>query len=294
MRAIVRKYGVGCMLEGIFLYESSTEDIRANPTIVAGDVKLSKDGGAFANINTLPTVTPSGGRAIRVTLSATEMQCAQLVIQFVDQSTVKEWVDQVIVVETQGDPASAHPGLDTSATTLADLYEGFTTLFMMGSPDQIQASPPPTTTAAKLGAGTPAGDGLLVGDAIKFLSGAHTNRVVTITASDAAGNVTWEPALATAPAAGDFYILRMEPRVTLTASAQSAISAATWDLVDGVETGLTPREAMRGIAASAFGIVAGALGTTITIAAAKTAHKTRITGTTDTAGNRSAIALDLG
>lgn len=73
---------------------------QANPTLAAGDVKVSKDGGAFANLATLPAVTPAAGRAVQVDLSSTEMTADLVVVQFVDQTSPKEWADFAMVIAT--------------------------------------------------------------------------------------------------------------------------------------------------------------------------------------------------
>lgn len=72
--------------------------MKANPTIAAGDFQISKDGGAFANLATLPTVTPAAGRAVKISLSAGEMTADSVVIQCVDQTSPKEWADLVFNV----------------------------------------------------------------------------------------------------------------------------------------------------------------------------------------------------
>lgn len=72
----------------------------ANPTIAAGDFQVSKDGGTFANLATLPTVSPASGRAVKIELSATEMNADNVVIQCVDQTDPKEWADQFISIPT--------------------------------------------------------------------------------------------------------------------------------------------------------------------------------------------------
>lgn len=71
--------------------------------------------------------------------------------------------------------------------------------------------------------------------------------------------------------------------------------AAMLDLANGIESGLTPRQALRAISAALAGILAGADGTTITLKAAGAAADgtTRITATVDSDGNRSAITLNL-
>lgn len=45
---------------------------QVNPTIAAGDFQISKDGGAFANLANLPTVSPAGSVQVLVALSASE------------------------------------------------------------------------------------------------------------------------------------------------------------------------------------------------------------------------------
>ena len=73
--------------------------LQANPTLAAGDVQVSKDGGAFANLTTLPVVTPASGRAVKVDLSATEMTADQVVVQFVDAAGA-EWDDLFVNIQT--------------------------------------------------------------------------------------------------------------------------------------------------------------------------------------------------
>lgn len=70
-------------------------------------------------------------------------------------------------------------------------------------------------------------------------------------------------------------------------------AAALLDLTDGVETDLTPREAMRLFAAALGGVLSGGGTTTITIKGAGVAT-TRVTATVDEDGNRSAVTLNLG
>src|SRR3990167_11231356 len=73
------------------LYSAATgNSCQATPTLAAGEVKVSTDGGALGNITTLPTVTPAAGRQIKVTLSAAEMNGDNVTIQFVDAAGA-EW-----------------------------------------------------------------------------------------------------------------------------------------------------------------------------------------------------------
>lgn len=73
---------------------------KSNPTIAAGDFKISKDGGAEANPTTLPAVTPASGRHVKVVLSATEMTADQISFAGADQTATKEWADMGISINT--------------------------------------------------------------------------------------------------------------------------------------------------------------------------------------------------
>lgn len=79
---------------------SNPGNFKASPTIAAGDFKVSKDGGAFNDLGTLPTVEPASGRAVKITLSSTEMNADNVVIQCVDQTAPKEWTDLIIGIPT--------------------------------------------------------------------------------------------------------------------------------------------------------------------------------------------------
>lgn len=76
-----------------------SDTFQTNPTLATGDVKVSKDGGAFANITTLPTVSPAGGKQVLVTLSASEMNAVSSVgIHFSDVAG-GEWRDLFLTVQ---------------------------------------------------------------------------------------------------------------------------------------------------------------------------------------------------
>ena len=77
---------------------------KANPTLASGDVKVSKDGGAFTNIDAggtnVPSVLPASGVMVQVALTATEMTADNVVISFIDQTSPKEWADEAICIVT--------------------------------------------------------------------------------------------------------------------------------------------------------------------------------------------------
>lgn len=83
--------------------------VGADWTPAAGDVKVSKDGGAAANIGTLPTAVAMGNTAYwEFQLSASELSCKQLVVTVAD-STTKAVEDQCFVVETFGNASAMYP-----------------------------------------------------------------------------------------------------------------------------------------------------------------------------------------
>lgn len=102
------KYGTAGQVEGLALTTAASQALRANPTLAAGDVQVSKDGGAFTNIATLPAATPAAGRGLRVAFSAAELTCKEIMVQFVDVAGA-EWEDLAFVVETYGNAAAKHP-----------------------------------------------------------------------------------------------------------------------------------------------------------------------------------------
>lgn len=75
-------------------------NFKSNPTIAAGDWKVSKDGGALANLGTLPTVEPASSVMVLIVLSGTEMTADSVVIVGIDQTAPKEWADFVLSIPT--------------------------------------------------------------------------------------------------------------------------------------------------------------------------------------------------
>lgn len=79
--------------------QADTKLLKANPTLASGDFKVSIDGGSFANLATLPTVTPASGTAVKISLSAAEMNGDNIVVTCIDASGA-EWCDQLINLQT--------------------------------------------------------------------------------------------------------------------------------------------------------------------------------------------------
>jgi hypothetical protein len=75
-------------------------------TPASGDVKISKDGGAAANVTNLPSAITMGNTAMwDFSLTATEMQAAQVMVSVADSAT-KAVEDQFFIIETHGNASA--------------------------------------------------------------------------------------------------------------------------------------------------------------------------------------------
>lgn len=104
---------------------------QLNPTLASGDVKISKlsgtTWGAYANLNTLPSVEPAAGDNVKVIVSATEMTADAVKIKFSDAAGA-EWCDLQIVIHptdllqygTVNDGAPTATGFVTTITGLGN------------------------------------------------------------------------------------------------------------------------------------------------------------------------------
>jgi len=116
------QYGVAWTLRGYKLVDRATGQYKATPTLASGDVKIEKDGGASANLATLPYVEPAAGTSVSIDFSAAEMQCEQAVVTFRDAAGA-EWSDDAIHIFTvgstlahwQSNPFSATVALSTAS-----------------------------------------------------------------------------------------------------------------------------------------------------------------------------------
>lgn len=113
----LRKYGVGCDIYFPLVKVASMNfALGADFTHAAGDTKISKNGGAAANTTNAPAAIAMGNAAIwKLTLTATEMQAALIVITVSDAAT-KVIEDQAILISTYGD-ASAQHAFDLATAT---------------------------------------------------------------------------------------------------------------------------------------------------------------------------------
>src|SRR3982750_4132298 len=82
--------------------------VSADWTPSAGDVKISKDGGAAANVTNLPTAITMGNTAMwDYSITATEMQAAKVRITVADSAT-KAVEDTMFEVDTYGNASAQH------------------------------------------------------------------------------------------------------------------------------------------------------------------------------------------
>lgn len=101
------------------LTSRSTGQFQANPTLAAGDVLVSTDGGALGNLTTLPAVTPAASKMVKVTVSAAEMNGDNITIVFSDAAGA-EWDDCIINIQTsvrQIDDLSTYAGGAVASVT---------------------------------------------------------------------------------------------------------------------------------------------------------------------------------
>lgn len=106
---ILRKYGAATHIY-IPIIKRSVVDfaVSADWTPAAGDVKISKDGAAAANVTNLPTaITMGNGAMWDFSLTGTEMEAAKIVITVVDSAT-KAVEDQAILIDTYGHASAEH------------------------------------------------------------------------------------------------------------------------------------------------------------------------------------------
>jgi len=71
-----------------------------NPTIATGDFKVSVDGGALANLSTLPVVTPASSSVVKINLSSIEMGGDKIVVVGKDLAG-EEWGDIMAFLDVE-------------------------------------------------------------------------------------------------------------------------------------------------------------------------------------------------
>lgn len=121
--------------------QSDPRTMQSNPTLATGDAKVSKDGGALANLTTLPAVTPASSKLVQVDLSAAEMDADNVTVILSDASGA-EWCDTVVSIQPSslgltGSVNDAAATTTSFVTTLTgygdDFFNGSFLLFTDGA-----------------------------------------------------------------------------------------------------------------------------------------------------------------
>lgn len=79
--------------------QANTKLMQVNPTLQAADFNVSIDGGTLNALGTTPTVTPAGGRMVKITLSTSEMAGANATVVCSDNAGA-EWCDLTVNIQT--------------------------------------------------------------------------------------------------------------------------------------------------------------------------------------------------
>ena len=121
---------------------------KTSPTLASGDFKVSIDGGALANLATLPTNTPSGSRMVKISLSAGEMNGDNITIVCVDAAG-SEWNELIFNLQTV---ANQFDDLAATQATIAG-YIDTEVAAIKAKTDNLPASPAATGDAMTLTSG---------------------------------------------------------------------------------------------------------------------------------------------
>lgn len=108
----LRKYGVETKVD-FALYKLDGTGLKTDAASASGDVTLYRDEG---NVETLDAdAFTDEGAVYSLTLSATEMGAARIIVAIVDQSNPQVWLDKTLIVETYGNASAQHEfDLDTA------------------------------------------------------------------------------------------------------------------------------------------------------------------------------------
>jgi len=249
--------------------------LTADWTPAAGDVKVSKDGGAFANIATLPTFIASAS-ALNWSLSAAECEATEVVIQVIDSAT-KAVQDQFFRLQT------------TKAGAL-----------QVGVPQAAQSA---GDTAITLDASAAAQTDFYKGSVVTIISGDGANQARIITAYNGTSKVAtidrgWDVALTTGGTRSVFAVFPQGLNQPLTSGQTTAAVPTTAQIAteifdtQTVEAGMTFRGALRLMGAVLMGRRSGTGSGTEVFNAAVTNAKARVTATIDGNGNRTNVTTD--
>lgn len=295
------KRATECIFYAGLVSQANTKIFQANPTIASGDFKVSIDGGALANLGTLPTVTPASGKMVKITLSIAEMTGDNITVVCSDASGA-EWCDLVINIQTSTKQID-----DLSTQFSQDIIDDFLDTeiaAIKAKTDNLPSDPADASDIATSFGGVNTKldtiDDFLDTEMAATLAAVDTEVAAIKAVTDALPNAG---ALTTIQADLDNIQTRLPAALVggrmdsslaaagLETDAVAEITAAIQALT--LETGLTWQEALRLIAAACAGKASGLATATAVYRNAVADSKDRITATVDVDGNRTAITYDL-
>jgi hypothetical protein len=97
MSLFQRQYNDQCIIPFPLITAGDTDFDKTPVSFEAGDVQISKDGGAFINTTNLPTYLGNG--IYILVLTAVERACAFSTVTIIDQSG-SQWEDQALMIQT--------------------------------------------------------------------------------------------------------------------------------------------------------------------------------------------------
>ena len=271
--------------------QADTDVFKTSPTLAAGDVTVSLDGGNYANITSLPSQIQTTG-VLPVALSAAEMTADRVTVKFHDAAG-DEWQDALVTIYTAAQTLDTTDAVADAIKAKTDYLPSATAgaaggVFIAGS----NAATSITTALTANVTGNLSGSVGSVTGAVGSVTGNVGGNVTGSVGSVAAGGIT-AASIATGAIDADAIA---SAAITAAKFAAGAVDAAALsdDAVDAildevVEGSYTMRQLLRGFAAVLLGksTNAGAdyrdTGDT----------KTRVNSTLDGSSNRTAVTLDL-
>ena len=298
----------------VFLLVSSADDKTA-VTGVTPTVQISKNGGAFAATTNAASEIANGW--YKVALTATETNTDGALILRATGTGADEWRDVHEVATTR--PANV-VSIAADAITAAAIADGAidAATFAAGAIDAA-AIATDAIGSAELAASavTEIQSGLMLAASYTAPPSAATIAAAVwdylASAASTVGSLgkriadNLDAAISTRATASTqsssaTSIAAIKERTDRIPDAPAAVSdiptaaanaAALLDSANAVETGLTPRGALRLISAALAGVLSGAGTNTVVVKNAVANSKTRITATTDEVGNRSVVNTDV-
>lgn len=123
------KKNVAYSFEVGLIDQANRPAFKSNPTLATGDVQVSIGGGAYADLATLPSVSPAGSEKVVVAVSQDEMNGDRIAVRFKDQAGA-EWDDLLVTINTTvrtiDDQLTLTPAEEAliAAAVAARVYEG--------------------------------------------------------------------------------------------------------------------------------------------------------------------------